>query len=435
VRTFLLWPALFGSLTGFAQTKGDLPSPLQRSVSSSQQFVIYHSDRALRSRLAQRAEELKSEWLRRLRFNDAWESPIIIQVVPMQRRNSPRLRTALYESDGGASKVQIDVYDTTVLKSAAFDIEIYRALFLEYGYRNVPAKAGKVLHQPPAWLIEGLFEDVVARQEGSATTVYERLVNAKDSPNLDAFLKERLEMLDATSRAIYRAKALGLLRALLSTPDGAKHLARYCSSLPSIDPSNPNELLEKFPSLAENPVMLSKLWLLSLADASATNRVTPLSVKETQRRLTLIFEITAPIAPGKSPASTPKGPDALPALARTKSGRYAVRQKAEELLRLEIRAHPLLRPIVDEYRIIASELAAKPKKKLEVRIRKNLELQEAVVRRADEIADYLNWFEAAQLTTPSKEFDSTVDMQSSALTFHRDDTVSRYLDDIEARGW
>ena len=56
--------------------------------------------------------------------------------------------------------------------------------------------------------------------------------------------------------------------------------APACSAL---DPSDGAELLEKFPTLAANPVMLSKLWTLSLADASATNRVTALSVKETQR--------------------------------------------------------------------------------------------------------------------------------------------------------
>ena len=435
MRGLLLWLALFGSCSAFAQTKFDPPAPLQRSVSSSQQFVIYHSDRGLRSRLAQRAEDLKNHWLRRLRLSDDWKSPIIIQVLAIGRRDSPRIRTALYESDGGASKIQIDVGDTAALRGSDFDLEIYRALFLEFGYRNVLAKAGKALHQPPAWLVEGLFEDVVAREEGIAVSVYERLINAKDSPDLAAFLKERPEMLDATSHAIYRAKALGLLRALLSSPDGAKHLADYCANLASLDPSDGAELLRKFPSLVDNPVMLSKLWTLSLADASAANRVTPLSVKETDRRLILILEITAPMNPAKPEGGTLSGPKALPALAKSKTGRYLVRQKAEELLRLEIRAHPLIRPMVQEYRLIASELAAKPKKKVEVRIRENLQLHQAVVKRADEMEDYLNWFEAAQLSTPSKEFDSLVDAQSNALTFHRNDTMSRYLDDIEVRGW
>jgi hypothetical protein len=435
VRGLLLWSALFGSVSALAQTKFDPPAPLQRSVSSSQQFVVYHSDRGLRSRLAQKAEDLKNQWLRRLRLSDDWKSPIIIQVLAIGRRDSPRIRTALYESDGGASKIQIDVGDTAALKGSEFDLEVYRALFLEFGYRNVPAKAGKALHQPPAWLVEGLFDDVIAREEGIAVSVYERLINAKDSPDLKAFLKERPEMLDATSHAIYRAKALGLLRALLSTPDGAKHLADYCANLSSLDPSNSAQLLEKFPSLVDTPVMLSKLWTLSLADASAANRVTPLSVQETDRRLNLILEITAPTNPAKPERGTFTGPEALPAVAKSKTGRYLVRQKAEELLRLEIRAHPLIRPIVQEYRIIASELVAKPKKKLAVRIRKNLQLQRAVVKRASQMEDYLNWFEAAQLSTPSKEFDSAVDSQSNALTFHRNDAMSRYLDDIELRGW
>ncbi len=435
MRRSLFLILCMAELNAFGQTKVELPPPLQRSVSSSEQFVIYHTERALRSRLARRAEDLKGQWLRRLRLNDEWKSPIIIQVLPVRRANSPRVRTALYESDGGASKIQIDIYDTASLKSADFDMEVYRALFLEFGYRHVSAKAGKSFHQPPIWLIDGFHEDVAAREEGIAVGVYERLINEEDSPKLDVFLKERPEMLDATSRAIYRAKAMGLFRALLSSPDGTAHLVGYCASLPLVDPGSSAELLQKFPALAEKPATLSKLWTLSLADASASNRVTPLSVKETQRRLTLILELTTPRDPRRPQAGTVSGPEGLSAAARTSTGRYVVRQTAEDLLRLEVRAHPLIRPIVEEYRIIASELAAKPKKNVETRIRKNMQLQEAVVKRAEEMEDYLNWFEAAQLDTPSHEFDSAVGSRPGPLSFHRNDAVSRCLDDIEARGW
>ncbi|HEY5954349.1 MAG TPA: hypothetical protein VIT18_08285, partial [Terrimicrobiaceae bacterium] len=78
------WLFLALSVAGFpalGQVKLDLPPPLQRTVSSSDQFVVYHTDRTLRSRLAQRAEDLKSQWLRRLRLTDEWKSPIIIQIV------------------------------------------------------------------------------------------------------------------------------------------------------------------------------------------------------------------------------------------------------------------------------------------------------------------------------------------------------------------
>lgn len=423
------------ALAAMGQTKVEPPAPLQRSTSSSQQFFIYHSDRALRSRLARKVEDLKQQWLRRLRLSDEWKSPIIIQILPLRRPDSPRIRTGLYESDGGEFKVQIDICDPASLKGAELDMEVYRALFLEYAYRNLPPKAGKSFHQPPAWLIEGLYEDVLARDEGIATGVYERLINEERPPKLEAFLKERPEMLDATSRAVYRARALGLFRALLRTPDGAKHLAEYCSGLPSLNGADAAKLLEYFPTLSEQPAALSKLWTLSLADASASNRVMPLGVGETQKKLSLILEISAPMDPRKPEAGAVTGPEGLQAVARTTGGRYILRQKAEDLLRLEVRAHPLMRPIVEEYRMIAGQLAAKPKKNLGTRIRKNMQLQQAVVQRSGEMEDYLNWFEATRLDTPSREFDSASDPQLSSLSFRRNDAVSRYLDDVEARGW
>jgi hypothetical protein len=431
-RTLLLAGSMW-TLAAMGQTKVESPAPLLRSISSSQQFVIYHHDRTLRSRLARKAEDLKEQWLRRLRFADEWKSPIIIQVLPLRRPDSPRIRTGLYESDGGALKVQIDVFDPTSLKSMDLDMEVYRALFLEYAYRNLPSKAGKSFHQPPAWLIEGLYEDAMARDEGLATGLYERLIKEESPPKLEAFLKERPELLDATSRAIYRARALGLFRALLHTPDGEKHLADYCFNLPSLNPADGAKLLEYFPTLSEQPANLSKLWTLSLADASASNRVMPLSVSETQKRLSLILEITAPRDPRKPQEGIVTGPEGLQAVASTSAGRYVLRQKAEDLLRLEVRAHPLIRPLVEEYRMIASQLAAKPRKNLGTRIRKNMQLQQAVVTRANEMEDYLNWFEATRLDTPSREFDSTSKIDS--LDFRRNDAVSRHLDDVEARGW
>ena len=154
MRGLLLWTALFGSVSAFAQTKFDPPAPLQRSVSSSQQFVIYHSDRALRSRLAQRAEDLKSQWLRRLKLGDDWKSPIIIQVLAIAatgmllvfERTLRERRRCLENSDRCRRHGSIE--------KVGLRLEIYRALFLEFGYRNVPAKAGKAL-SPTAGLAGG----------------------------------------------------------------------------------------------------------------------------------------------------------------------------------------------------------------------------------------------------------------------------------------
>lgn len=438
MRPGLVLAGVFLATAAFAQNKPKIaptPAPLQRSTSVSKQFVIYYNDGIVRSRLAGKTEDLKQEWLRRLRLKDEWKAPIIVQIVSTRLPDAPRLRTSVHESDGGEMKVQIDVFDPSSLKGPEFDLEVYRALALEYAYRKTPPKAGKPVTQPPAWLLEGLYEDNATRDEGIPSGLFEMLVRSGPPPKLEAFLKIRPESLDATSRAVYRAQAMALLRALLGLPGGPGHLAEYLSGLPGVNPADAGKLLQKFPDLAAQPGNLSKMWTLSLADASAADRSKPFGMAETQRQLALLLDFSTPKDPKKPEAGNVTGPEALQALARSGPGRYILKQKTEDLLRLELRAHPIMRPIAGEYRIIATELTVKPGRNLEKRIRKNMELQQAVVQRAGAIEDYLNWFEASQLTTPSREFDVTLGAPGTFEPFKRNDAISRQLDDLESRGW
>ena len=408
------------------------PQP-QRTISVSQQFIVYYSDRIVRSRLARKAEDIKANWLRVMGLPDEWKTPIIVQMHSIRPPRTPRVQTTLYETDGNQLKVQVDVYDPTVLSSSDFDLEIFRALCLEYEYRNVILKSGKSFTQPPNWLLEGMYQDSVAREEGLPPGLFDKLIQNGPPPKLSAFLKQRSENLDATSRAIYRAQALTLLRALLRAPEGSKHLAEYVSSLPGTSNTDDDKLLEKFPLLQGQPGNLSKLWSLTLAEATSTSRIKPLGIPETLKQLDAIFQITVPKDPKKPAAGNVTGVECLQVLTRTDSGRYILRQKSEDLMRLEARAHPLIQPIVEEYRLITTQLGRKSAN-LEKRIRKNAELCQAVAKRSDQIADYVNWFEATQLDTPSREFDSIMMPENSADT-PRTDAISRRLDDLEARGW
>lgn len=436
IRSGFLFLLLFtASLRGQEQPIRIAPvaPPPQRTISVSQQFIIYYSDRLVRSRLARKAEDLKSNWLRSLGLLDEWKTPIILQMHSMRPPRTPRVQTSLFEADGGQLKVQVDIFDPTVLSSSDFDLEIYRALCLEYEYRHVPLKSGKSYTQPPNWLLEGIYQDSVAREDGLPPGLFDKLIQNGPPPKLGAFLKQRSENLDATSRAIYRAQALTLLRAFLRAPEGSKHLAEYVASLPGISNSDDDKLLEKFPLLQGQPGNLSKLWSLALAEATSTSRIKPLGIPETLQQLDGIFQLTAPKDPKKPAAGNVTGVDCLQVLSRTDSGRYVLRQKAEDLMRLEGRAHPLLQPIVEEYRLITTQLGSRSAN-LEKRIRKNAELCQAVAKRADQIADYVNWFEATQLNTPSREFDAIMMPENSSDT-PRTDAISRRLDDLEARGW
>ena len=83
--------------------------------------------------------------------------------------------------------------------------------------------------------------------------LFEMLVRSGPPPRLEAFLKIRPESLDATSRAVYRAQAMALLRALLALPGGPGHLADYLAGLPGVNPADAGKLLQKFPALAAQP--------------------------------------------------------------------------------------------------------------------------------------------------------------------------------------
>jgi len=409
------------------------PAPLQRSTSASRQFIIYHSDGSLRGKLARKVEDIKTDWLKTLQITDEWKYPIVLQVVPLAPVGAPRIRTAFFLGDGDEAKVQIDVFDLSVLRNGEFDTEVYRALCLELMYRQNLPKAGKAYQQPPVWLLEGLVEDAQAKNgEGIGPGLYDRIIESGSPAKLETFLKERPEMMDATTRAIYRARSMALLRALLASPGGPKGMAAWLRSLPTNNPTDAGKMLDNFPNLAGRPADLSKQWALAIADASATNRTKSLNMADTIRQLALIMDFGAPVDPKKPNEAMVSGPLALPLIARTKAGPFIVSRKAEELLRLQMRAHPLFRPIVEEYQIIASELVHKPKKNLDKRIEKNMELQKALVSRSSEIEDYINWFEAAKLETPSQEFDVLLEMPKAG---GRNDPITRYMNDLEARGW
>ncbi len=419
-----------------AETEAPPPAPLQRSVTSSKQFYIYFNDRTVRSKLARKVEDIKTHWLETLKLKDHWKAPIIIRLVAVRPARSPRLRTSFFESDNRELKLQVDVYEPSAVQGAEFEIEICRALCLELGYRGVPPKAGKSFTQPPAWLLDALVEDARARSEGVSASIYNTIIERGPPPKLEAFLRQNPDILDATSRALYRAQALGLLRALMGTAEGPKRMVEYLSGLPKLNANDAKGLLAAFPGLDDNPAKLNKLWVLAIANVSATDRIRPLSVAQTQKELSQIMSLSAPEDPKKPNGAIITGPAAMPAVARTDGGRFTLRQKSEELLRLEVRAHPLLRPMIGEYRRIASELTIKPRKNVTGEIAKNMELTNAVIEKSQQVEDYLNWYEAAKIQTSSGEFDALPLQNPDVPDFNaRNDSVTRYMDDIEERGW
>ncbi|MCX7868440.1 MAG: hypothetical protein N2322_00670, partial [Terrimicrobiaceae bacterium] len=301
-------------------------------------------------------------------------------------------------------KVQITA--PTQVGAEDFELAVLRALALEFACRESRPREGKAFSMPPSWLIEAVWQDIQSRAEGLPPGLYAKLLEAGPPPKLEAFLRQRPEFMKPTARAIYRAQALGLLGALLASPDGKDGLRRLLVNLHSSKPDDPRALLAAFPALEKDPGQLVKLWTLSLARASSSGRSESLSAEETGRRLQAILNSIKAPAGVKLPEGLPaQGADLMPALAGESSGRYALARAASELEALELRAHPLWAPVVAEYKSVAAALSRKPRRDAGRRLQAAAELAKALDERMRGVADHLNWFEASRVSLPSGAFD------------------------------
>ena len=109
-----------------------------------------------------------------------------------------------------------------------------------------------------------------------------------------------------------------------------------------------------------------------------------------------------------------------------------MRQKTADLLSLELRSHPLLKPIIEEYRNITTILSAKPKKDVAKRLDEIGKIRSLLAQRADRVTDYMNWFEATKLNSLSEDF---LNVSPPPIAPPRTDPITTYLNAIEQRGW
>ena len=404
-----------------------------KTTSASGQFVIYSKDATRRTNLAQRADEARSQWLQIIGGDRTSNHPIIIQdlIGGAKPRGNANALTGIFEGDGGEMKVQTDIYDASVFRSMALETEIYRALGLDWIYRKHPPKTGKTFRSPPAWLLEGLVEEKRISENGTPEGIYATLLKSDHPPKLEDFLKAKPELMEATSLTLYRTQALALLKTLQQLPEGPKGLGAFLDSLAEND-ADLKTLLAAYPSLENNPSRLGKLWTLTIARNSASKGIEPYSIGETVRALKGLLDVSAPVDPKKPGLVKATGAAAFPALARSEGGPYLMRQKSAEFMSLEFRAHPLLKPVIAEYRQITATLASKPKKNVDKQIGETGKILDLLLQRTGKVDDYLNWFEATQLDTLSENF---IEVTSPPQPTIRTDPISTHLDAIENRGW
>jgi hypothetical protein len=234
---------------------------------------------------------------------------------------------------------------------------------------------------------------------------------------LNGFFRQKPEILDAGSIVFYRAQAVSLLQVLKKTKESKKGFSALMAD-PTFSKGGAEPVLSAFPSLGSQSG-LSKLWTLSIARGSMTSRMASLSVPQSDQELS---DILKPL----------NGPLKLPETAIAPGGGYLMRECAVRLFNLEFRAHPIYRPVLEEYRKIVALLARKPKARVAAQIGDVERVRSLLVQRSEKITDYLNWFEVTQIEAAPTEISKP---SSSSGPLIRNDPYAIHLDGFEARGW
>lgn len=406
--------------------------PLGRPL-ESKGFVIYSPDRTTRSQLARLAQGAAEEWEKITGEKITTAAPII--VVDKTRSAKPAgvngAQCSLFEIEEGGLKVQIDLLERWAMRPGQFETEILRALALRAMHRKNPPESGKSYALPPSWLVEGIGEQI--RRAGGTVPdgVHAALIQSDRPPALGDFLKQKTERLDATSLLLFRAQALALVKVFANSKNSKSRFREFLESPASAD-SDPAKLLAAFPDAAPDLPALTKVWTLSLAKSSMPPQLASLTVQQTDEELAGILSLEVPADPKKKNSQPASGPMALSLAARSRGGEFLMRQRSGELLNLEFRAHPLLRPVVEEYRNITMLLAAKPKSQVDHRVEEMEKIRTLLVERHKAISDYLNWFEATQVDESRESF---AEETRPAPVPPRRDPITLHMDAIERRGW
>jgi hypothetical protein len=417
----------------FAFAAGGLAlTPLPRSISTSRQFVIYGTDVALRGAVADLAERTKASLLRILQKRDDWKTPIVVN-LRFPEANVPETPAAElhFSQTGFGLKLQVDLTIAADVNVPSIQRELLRALLLELIYRNHSDVApGTVYSQAPDWLLEALLATAGEEREklaGALATAEE----AKKIIPLDDFVRQNPALLDSEGRFLYRAYALALLQWLASQPGGPAHLSEYLDNLWRASNDPLADLKWQFPVLG-GAHDLDGVWRAALTNFAITGKYELLSFGETQRQLEELLRIKVPEAGGSTRIFGLK--DLIGAKLSVRQKRALI-ELGQNLQLLGSSANPILRPMVAEYQRIVQRLAAGKGAGLAVRLAHLKSERANLDRRMSAIDDYLNWFEATQLNTPSGIFSGYLKSSGEPREpeRRRRDALSVYLDAIEGQ--
>jgi hypothetical protein len=402
-------------------------APPERSVSPSQQFIIYGANGAWRGAVSELAERTKANFLALLRRPDRWKTPVLINLQFSQANPLKIPPAALrFSQTGFGLKLQLDLTVARDVDGSLVERALLRAILLEIIYRNQPDIApGTPYVQPPDWLLDGVLALTPGRDR--RPLVEALLLSDKIMPLEKLLRPTSISGLDSPARLLYRAYSFALVQLLVDATGGPARLARYIDDLSRASTDPLADLKAQFPVFNGGA---EKTWRSGVVRLGATQSYQLLTFAETERHLDELLRIKISDI-GHLTKTVQLGDLSQRKISPTESG--AVAAASQDLVLLAARANPILRPIVQEYQQIAALLTNGKRKGLSARLARVQTARARLARCMSEIDDYMNWFEATQSKTKSGAF---VDYLKAAQEQNearprRRDALSVYLDALE----
>jgi len=407
--------------------------PKTRSVSSSKQFIIYCDDDLVRGRVTGFVEEVKSGLLELLGEADRAKSPIIITLSRAATPAALPVRLHAFEGPDG-STIEIDVLIGDEPAAIQLQRYIVRALLLELAYRDRGGiKAGQRYAEAPWWLVEGSLQLLSRRGRGVESELFQRLVDTNRFPPLDQFLRMQDADPGTTALSIDEACAMCLVQLLIEQPNGRGNIGRLIRHWPDLHDDPGAALLKDFPGLGQDNGGLEKWWTLSLARFAATDRYRGLSAEQTDKELKALLEFE--VVTNKKGDKEKFGVADFGGFVKLPGCRRTMEEAQAALIRLSARANAILRPVVAEYEKIFALLARRRTRGVAERIARIEHYRDTILHRMNEVADYLNWYEATQFGTRSNAFDgflkTAAQLSNEEARSRLADPVANYLDQLQ----
>ncbi|MEM8955828.1 MAG: hypothetical protein AAGD22_16860 [Verrucomicrobiota bacterium] len=406
----------------------------QFSISPSRQFIIYGPESETRMAISASAERVKRELLKLLRLSDEWKYEVVIQIHDSESLEPPPRHVAgRVMPVAGGYRFQLDVKIANGFTRKGFNRELIRLLLLEEmlsGYAGAEATLKKSRILPP-WLHYGLAELVRYREEGTPSELFSGLLGSNKILEVKDILNGDPAGMDSVTRAAYEGSAAAFVRALLEQDSGAQRLTRTIREFPRYEGDVRPLLLEFYPGLSSSQSSMEKWWALEVASMAQPTAVDFLSVEETQRQLDRALTVRVEDQDG---VSRDVSLEDVRDIDKRGDVRRLLGPNKVQLLRLSYRSFPLYRGIIDDYREVLERMLQYKSLGISGRLRKIGDARVALDAALENMDDYLNWYEAARISSKSgafEEYKAVVDELRREEPM-RGDRITRYLDAAES---